>query len=54
MKKSFGLSPDADILGMSLFLGDVEIIESYLKDEKIRSRYSEEILMEAEEYLKTL
>lgn len=40
MRKPVELSRDADILG------DAEIIESYLKDEKT--------LIEAEEYLKTL
>lgn len=54
MRKSFDLSPDADILGMSLFLGDAERIESCLKDDKTRKRYSEKTLIEAEEYLKAL
>lgn len=52
MKKPFDLSPDADILGLSLFLGDAEIIESCLKDEKTQKKYSKETLIEAAEYLK--
>lgn len=54
MIKSLNLSPDADILGISLFLGDAEMIESCLKDEKTRKKYSLTYLIEAEEYLKTL
>lgn len=54
MIKSFDLSPDADILGISLFLGDAEMIESCLNDERTRKRYSKTSLIEAEEYLKVL
>lgn len=54
MIKPVGLSPDADILGISLFLGDAEMIESCLKDEKTRKKYSKTSLIEAEEYLMSL
>jgi hypothetical protein len=54
MKEPYALGDNANVLGMALFLKDVELIEKFLKGQNIQKKYSEQTLKEASMYLRAL
>ncbi len=44
MKEPYALGDNANILGMALFLGDVELIEKFLKDQNIKKNIPSKLL----------